>query len=698
MITEINIQALKGVTGAFAAGKLNIVTGPNSCGKTAITDAIRLCLLGEHPEIGKTAAALFQMASGPAMNVNLQFDDRPGFRRSWSLKGKTVKMTTEGDEPDIASAPLNVREFLGANAKTRLSMVMETGGQDVVRVAAERLMAAGHELDTFEAMEAAAAAYEKEASEHRAVAKRYSGMLEGTAVVDAQTAATTRPDIKGATAALAAAAAAYAAASAKWNQLRQALSAAEDAKEAMPEEARDPDVIMATIADIEEKLVDSTRERSDAQYRIQELSKEESQLAVEEAKLASAPASDPAEIDRIQALATPTNVDVGEAGLAAQRAERDRMRIESDIMSWEKSRNAADSERAGFDTLECCPTCKAAADGWKAEVLKAMDTKVSGFHILITSGQADLVKAKAAEETSKATYTELHYASDQRQRIPMLESGLAAGIQIQHTRRRLTEVRDMIRTLQVGVKDRDTTIEKMTADRKDFQGMQAAAGKAKELQKLIDAEPHEDVLLAAHSERDAAEHAREGAETNVQDAQAAALQLARDDERASNMRAARDAMDKATADAASSAEKAKEIRKIMQEEMSNAFWRISRAAQNLEEIFPLAILEGQIGRWHGATFAPFDALSGTEQLLATIAIQVGLQGGQGALVMLDELSRLTAENKRLLRNQLQWMVAINQIEQVFVIDHDAQVWTEGAADTDGLEGPVWTRIEPTRNA
>ncbi len=69
------------------------------------------------------------------------------------------------------------------------------------------------------------------------------------------------------------------------------------------------------------------------------------------------------------------------------------------------------------------------------------------------------------------------------------------------------------------------------------------------------------------------------------------------------------------------------------------------------------------------SFIPFEALSGTEQVIATIAVQAGLSAAAGGIVMVDEFSRIDEKNKALLAEELFTMVEAGTLAQVIIVDH-----------------------------
>jgi len=90
-IKKIKLKNLKGVTGEFTLTESNVIVGENASGKTAILDAIRLCFIGYHPKLGKSARSLFSLASGNDMSCQVVMDTGEFCSFSLELSGNSVK-------------------------------------------------------------------------------------------------------------------------------------------------------------------------------------------------------------------------------------------------------------------------------------------------------------------------------------------------------------------------------------------------------------------------------------------------------------------------------------------------------------------------------------------------------------------------------------------------------------------------------
>jgi len=107
---------------------INVFVGANGIGKTARANAARLVLIGYLPELGKTNAATFALASGREMTVEGTFDNGDVITRSWKAYGNSVKKTeTIPDSFKKHEGPLtillNPQEYFGKTDRERVDYV-----------------------------------------------------------------------------------------------------------------------------------------------------------------------------------------------------------------------------------------------------------------------------------------------------------------------------------------------------------------------------------------------------------------------------------------------------------------------------------------------------------------------------------------------------------------------------------------------
>ena len=87
---------------------------------------------------------------------------------------------------------------------------------------------------------------------------------------------------------------------------------------------------------------------------------------------------------------------------------------------------------------------------------------------------------------------------------------------------------------------------------------------------------------------------------------------------------------------------------------------------------PLAYHEGEIGRWSDKNWVPHRSFSDTEKLISGTGISVALaQQSPIKIVLLDELGRLTVENKTKLVEKLVSLTSEGFLDQTICVDVDA---------------------------
>ncbi len=124
-INSVKASGLKGSGFQYDLVPFTIFCGNNFVGKSRVMDAIRLCLLGHLPELGKTSAATFDLASEAAMTVDLEIaDGLYQINRRWAQNGKSITATSNIGVPDtiMASLPisLNIADYFAKTPGQRL--------------------------------------------------------------------------------------------------------------------------------------------------------------------------------------------------------------------------------------------------------------------------------------------------------------------------------------------------------------------------------------------------------------------------------------------------------------------------------------------------------------------------------------------------------------------------------------------------
>jgi DNA repair exonuclease SbcCD ATPase subunit len=127
-LSQIQATALKGRSFTHALQPLTLICGRNFTGKTSIIEAIRLAVLGHIPELGKTNAATWALASGNTMSVKSTFDNGDYLSRVFRVVNGKIKEEPDSsmDEEDIdalVTASLNASEYFEQGPTDRIKYI-----------------------------------------------------------------------------------------------------------------------------------------------------------------------------------------------------------------------------------------------------------------------------------------------------------------------------------------------------------------------------------------------------------------------------------------------------------------------------------------------------------------------------------------------------------------------------------------------
>lgn len=125
-ITELLATGIKLPSFRHALKQCTIFFGDNAEGKTARADAIRVALMGYHPELGNTAGATFGLCCGARMESTLILSDGSSLSRSWEKKKDSVSSKTvrsPEDFPDTPPVLLNAALYLDMSETKRVNYI-----------------------------------------------------------------------------------------------------------------------------------------------------------------------------------------------------------------------------------------------------------------------------------------------------------------------------------------------------------------------------------------------------------------------------------------------------------------------------------------------------------------------------------------------------------------------------------------------
>lgn len=126
-IKSISGQNFKGRTFTTPLATRTLIAGPNFSGKTTITEAIRLALLGKLPELGSRNSDAFDLASGGAMEVSIVLTDDQGqdlrFDRRFSMVRGAITQKGEDVPEEYLSPLLSAETWFGLTESQRVDFV-----------------------------------------------------------------------------------------------------------------------------------------------------------------------------------------------------------------------------------------------------------------------------------------------------------------------------------------------------------------------------------------------------------------------------------------------------------------------------------------------------------------------------------------------------------------------------------------------
>jgi hypothetical protein len=128
-ITKLKAVGLKVADIEMDLKPITVVVGDNFAGKSARLEAVRLVLLGYLPEHGKTNAATFGLARGARMEVEAEMDNGIVLCHLWETTRGTVKHTSSDKENVTPPAMLDPSVYFALGDKDRLRYVFGLAGQ-----------------------------------------------------------------------------------------------------------------------------------------------------------------------------------------------------------------------------------------------------------------------------------------------------------------------------------------------------------------------------------------------------------------------------------------------------------------------------------------------------------------------------------------------------------------------------------------
>lgn len=130
-LTRITGMNVKGRTFNHALAPLTVLTGENATGKSAVTDAITVAVLGYHPALGRKAGATMALAPDAArqMEIEAAFSDGTRIRRTFTRTKTGAGLDTIGTAPEINPTQLAFSEFIAAKPTERHAILTTMMGE-----------------------------------------------------------------------------------------------------------------------------------------------------------------------------------------------------------------------------------------------------------------------------------------------------------------------------------------------------------------------------------------------------------------------------------------------------------------------------------------------------------------------------------------------------------------------------------------
>lgn len=630
-LTSISAVGLKGPDFKHRLSAATAIVGPNAAGKTRILQAIRLALAGWLPECGKTPRATWELASGPEMEVEVQFDDGTACSRKFWMEGTTVKGSAQCREPVgvYESLPLlNAEAYFEMTDSQRVAYVFEriklpdTYTPAAIIAECERLSFEEAHTEQIEVakgdmMTLVRANFlptnEKSVQENLGDVineLRESFTYWNARAKSTQGAVTTLAELKLREPEVVAAAqgvdAAIKKAQGELDELNTTKGQLQMKQEAAERRA-------AGIKGLRSRL---DADRIDYPRMIQNL---QDAIALDKKKLAP-------ELDK---KARENLVD-------AIRSLKDELAdMYGRVSEWGRVRAETSEQLDGLDAMKCCPYCHSRGKDWKATLRQELTEKVAKL-------DRDLQEGREAAKGKEASIVKM-------ETVLRDNDALARANILIHARKASDEAE-----IDRHQKAAERESEQRTTWQADLDALEALPVGEQVSDDL-------DVVISNASElreQISALEERKTAETRLRQQLVSAAQAELEHQ-----------------DAAAHVTVIKAIAKLLKDKreamIEDAFADLLTIANKFTVGIvkgPICMHEGTIGRWDNGKFVPHRVFSGTEKALTYIAIAVALSSTAPLkLVILDEFGRLDADNQTRVIGRLSDMVFQRVIDQYVVV-------------------------------
>lgn len=619
MITNLKIASLKGVTGTYKLGPLNLIVGPNGTGKSAITDAIILALCGRHPEHGSRAGALMDaLASSPRLLVETEHTtDNPhcptSRRITLARKGAGATMTAE---PDGKFYPLHfaaLTEWLSLTGPARAQFVFSRAKVDPETFNIGRVVSVVRSLTSSGEAEAEVVTEIVQKVEHSYASKGEDNIQTWLAKLieqlreDALNWKRRADDLAGSFRVSTENAAENFLTALPTPVAKEELEAAQTkvretsrAVGALMNQLREAKAAVDRRAAIARKVDELTTKVTDATAECEELAGMEESAAATIVKLK----------EELAALADPTQAL---SDLLKERTAKGRVLLEagvnSELYQRELDRHVLETEQMLKN--DRCPTCNCAGDIWKTSFKEQRDARTQELTEKRDRALAD--KEQAADDIRGLDALEASYRNVEERRKELVDEISEEESTIQSVRKKLARLEELKKQLSDYTEHTSATVltepsaEELAAARK------AADDANEELQRLSD----------RHTAYRAAEAARETENQNQ-------LKLAKTEAAKSVYKLAHKAL--------------VDLQAVLTEATVGQLLLTARELTAGIVPWLLEYKEGEFGYNRKGTWVPMGSFSGAERRLAFAGIQLAFSTElPERILILDELGTLHPE-------------------------------------------------------
>lgn len=619
-IVSISATNLKGSSFEQPLSDITLFHGANFAGKTTRIEALALALCHQVPGVAVRAGDIYELFATGHLGVRAVMENRDYAGADWTKGRKGIETEFTG----LVSAPsllFNTSEFLDLSPKERTKFLfsvlppppLDKVGPEAIITNLKNVKLEPHteaaELAVNEFCEQVRASFFGK-SEQRTIQEWLQNLVEeiASSVKEAKASAKTMRQTALGTTALRSDA----------PSLALMEETKRKAQDALTNSVRDEQEALTAFSTAEravqeaKKIIEAFRGSPAEDY--------ETPLKTEKAELEAFIAREDVILEKAI-----TSTQEGEAWQIAKTRLSDAKR------EWQEAKLAVHE----FDALECCPTCKAKAKGWKAAVLETLQAKVveanSKVEIYVGSEAAAKTAYDLAQEKVNAEGMRIQNIRSSRKRLAEVVTSLSRYAEQESKAAPANEAREQLPELQSKVQKASLA----------FTEAQTKTLNAKKTLGDADAKHREAIADAA----------------NARQSQQATEQAVKIEAKAEVGQQLRDM-----------------LHELLQLCVKQSISPLLELCNDLcGDILPapLGFVDGEIVmvNLNMMTRHSHKTFSGTERALTYAALSVGLATQSPLkLVILDELGRLDYERKAKLVKRLADLIASGKIDQAILVD------------------------------